>query len=92
MLSRKNRRSQKGGYTCSVCPTIKTPEGCSEITICKWNKKLSKCRKAPVKSTSKKYQKKTLECMSLKTKEDCDKNNCLWGAPFCVAYAPNSSS
>ena len=59
MLSRKNRRSrsQKGGYIRSVCPTIKTPEGCSEITICKWNKKLSKCRKPPVKRTSKKYQK-----------------------------------
>lgn len=43
----KSRRN-RGGTRRSVCPSIPSAEQCG-APLCKWNTKLSKCRKAPVK-------------------------------------------
>ena len=87
------RRSRIGGRPSrSVCPTFKSAEECSDITICKWNAKSSKCGKAPVKRLSKSQAKKTLKCMSSKTKQECDKNKCLWGDMLgCTSFAPRQA-
>ena len=86
---RKRKQSLVGGHPRSVCPTLTSAQNCSDITICKWNAKLSKCRKASVKRVSKRQAVKTLKCMSYTTKHECDKNKCLWGGMFgCTSFAP----
>lgn len=86
---RKTQRKRNGGHPRSVCPTLKTADNCSDITICKWNTTLSKCRKAPVKRITKRQAEKTLKCMSYATKRECAKNKCLWGDMLgCTSFAP----
>ena len=86
---KKRSRALSGGHPRSVCPTLKTADGCSDVTICKWNSKLSKCRKAPGKRTSVRQAEKTLKCMSYATKHECTQNKCLWGNGLgCTAFAP----
>lgn len=46
------RRTRRGGYPRSICPLIPTPELCGG-PLCKWNVKLSRCRKAPKKRATK---------------------------------------
>lgn len=54
----KSRRN-RGGTRRSVCPSFSSHELCG-APLCKWNAKLSKCRKAPVKraATPRSYQAK----------------------------------
>lgn len=89
----KSRIHRRGGRPPrSVCTTLLSAEDCSDVTICKWNAKRSKCRKAPVKRVSKRQAEKTLQCMSSKTKEECDKNKCLWGNMVgCTSFAPRQT-
>ena len=46
--TRRSSRRNRGGTRRSVCPSITSAELCG-APLCKWNAKLSKCRKAPVK-------------------------------------------
>ena len=46
--TRRSSRRNRGGTRRSVCPSIPSAELCG-APLCKWNTKLSKCRKAPVK-------------------------------------------
>jgi hypothetical protein len=67
--SRSRSRSTSrvgGGGPRSVCPGLKSEVNCKENAECKWNVKLSKCRKAPAKRATKKivkpvYQAKFIE-------------------------------
>ena len=56
--TRRTRRNH-GGTRRSGCPSFSSPELCG-APLCKWNTKLSKCRKAPVKraATPRSYQAK----------------------------------
>ena len=57
--SNATSRRNRGGTRRSVCPSITSAELCG-APLCKWNAKLSKCRKAPVKraATPRSYQAK----------------------------------
>ena len=46
--TRRSSRRNRGGTRRSVCPSIPSAELCG-APLCKWNTKLSKCRKAPMK-------------------------------------------
>jgi hypothetical protein len=50
----KLRRSGRngGGGTRSICPSLKSEGNCAGNAICKWNVKLSKCRKQRVSKKS----------------------------------------
>jgi hypothetical protein len=94
MKFRTHRRSRVGGRRpTSVCSSLKSSSDCSDDTRCKWNAKLSKCRKAYVKyGPTKRQAEKMLNCAVHTTKEECSKDKCLWGdfgsLKFCTSFAP----
>ena len=95
MKFRTHRRSRVGGRRSptSVCSSLKSSNACSDNTTCKWNAKLSKCRKSYVKrGPSKRQAEKLINCSAQTTKEECSKNKCLWGDfgsfKVCTSFAP----
>ena len=72
------------------CPSLKSETDCAGNAVCKWNTSLSKCRKAPAKSISKKISSgpdkavavarpHQSSCPSLKSETDCAGNAvCKW--------------
>ena len=52
MAITKRLKLRRGGGTRSVCPSLKTEGNCAGNAVCKWNTKLSKCRKKRVSKKS----------------------------------------
>lgn len=50
-LNLRRSRRNGGGGTRSICPSLKSEGNCAGNAICKWNVKLSKCRKQRVSAT-----------------------------------------
>jgi hypothetical protein len=69
--SRSRSRSRVGGGGArSACPALKSEVDCKGTAECKWNTKLSKCRKAPAKRASRKNAKSVYQAKFIEIEND----------------------